>query len=379
MRVELTHDIIALKIWEQLPEQDKQLRLVNNSLNQRLADYNREEGALLGEKELLAWEDFFPLLDLTSSQQIYIEKSKNALHRAKLIEQEQQKRELRLTQQKLALEQKARRRQRVYLGVFGLLALVATLTSISANESRKKEQLSAEIAVSNARDARLSVEELGDVLQDQTKKRCEELLQEIQQAKDNFKYDLLIEKAIAIKTTISENQQQIAKVPGSQEVLTAFKETMEDYSQEAAAYINTFTDSLNYEKLTFFAQSMNKVQQSLVKNEFDATLFHLGVAEKLNLDMTKEDINVKKQEIYTKGFNYYNQKAQYNFKNNRSKRGKYINPYQLYLKAQKYGNALQNNEIEEWFKNKFCRALIQEYEYEKYDTIQLIVQICKND
>jgi len=34
MKVELAHDIIALKIWEQLPKRDKKLRRIKNSLQQ---------------------------------------------------------------------------------------------------------------------------------------------------------------------------------------------------------------------------------------------------------------------------------------------------------------------------------------------------------
>ena len=75
MHIELAHDIIALKVWEFLPEQDKQLRLIKNSLLQRLKDYNNGTGSLLGEKELISWEDYLDLLNLNTQQVQFIDTS----------------------------------------------------------------------------------------------------------------------------------------------------------------------------------------------------------------------------------------------------------------------------------------------------------------
>lgn len=83
MRLELSHDIIALKIWEQLPEQDKQVRLIQNSFLQRFNDFQQGKGSLLGDKELTAWEDFFPLLNLTAQQKGYLKTSSKSVKNAK--------------------------------------------------------------------------------------------------------------------------------------------------------------------------------------------------------------------------------------------------------------------------------------------------------
>ena len=54
--LELSHDIIAKKIWERLPEIDKQLQVVKKSLVQRQKDWAAGKGSFLGAKELAAWE-----------------------------------------------------------------------------------------------------------------------------------------------------------------------------------------------------------------------------------------------------------------------------------------------------------------------------------
>ncbi len=51
MKHELTHDIIAEKVWERLPEQNIQLRKTKRSLELRYSDYVDGKGSLLGEKE----------------------------------------------------------------------------------------------------------------------------------------------------------------------------------------------------------------------------------------------------------------------------------------------------------------------------------------
>lgn len=137
MKIELTHDIIAEKVWEKLPEQDKQLRLIRNSLQQRWLDYQKESGSLLGEKELIAWENYFSLMDLSEDHLAFISKSKETIERQKKEEQEQQERELRLTRQKLAVERHARKRQRIFLFGLGLLTITAIVLSIWAINSRR--------------------------------------------------------------------------------------------------------------------------------------------------------------------------------------------------------------------------------------------------
>ena len=83
MAVELTHDIIALKIWELIPEYEKQIRSIVSSIDRRHNDYKSGNGSLLGEKELLAWDDYIPNLKLEQSKKDYIKKSSKALVKSK--------------------------------------------------------------------------------------------------------------------------------------------------------------------------------------------------------------------------------------------------------------------------------------------------------
>lgn len=78
-RFELSHDIIAEKIWARLPEQDKLLRQITRSVAQRQADYEAGSGSLLGKAELDAWKLYLPLLSLSTEQNAYINESQKKL------------------------------------------------------------------------------------------------------------------------------------------------------------------------------------------------------------------------------------------------------------------------------------------------------------
>jgi Leucine-rich repeat (LRR) protein/cell division protein FtsL len=87
MKIEFTHDIIAQKVWERLPEEERQLKLVAGSLKQRLEDYNKGNGSLLGLRELVAWENFFPILAKEGPLKQFIEDSQKEVE----AQQEQEK------------------------------------------------------------------------------------------------------------------------------------------------------------------------------------------------------------------------------------------------------------------------------------------------
>jgi hypothetical protein len=94
MKRELKHDILAEKIWERLPEQDKQLRQVKRSLEQRAMDYHAGKGSPLGLKELAAWEDYLPKIELDENVYNFIEESRQfrEAEAAKKITEERRKR-----------------------------------------------------------------------------------------------------------------------------------------------------------------------------------------------------------------------------------------------------------------------------------------------
>lgn len=88
MKIEFTHDIIAQKVWERLPEEERQLKLVAGSLKQRLEDFHKGNGSLLGVRELVAWEKFFPILAKEGPLKQFIEDSR------KEVEAQQEKEKL---------------------------------------------------------------------------------------------------------------------------------------------------------------------------------------------------------------------------------------------------------------------------------------------
>jgi hypothetical protein len=75
-RFELTHDIVAETIWNRMPEQDRQLREIKRSIAQRLEDYEKGKGSLLGKAELSGWEVYLPLLELSKAEEDYLKASR---------------------------------------------------------------------------------------------------------------------------------------------------------------------------------------------------------------------------------------------------------------------------------------------------------------
>ncbi len=131
MKIEFTHDIIAKKVWERLPEEERQLRLVATSLRQRLEDYKKGNGSLLGLKELVAWEDYFPLLTQD-------EKLKKFVENSRLEVQAQQEKE-RLINQRL------RSRLNIIYVIAGALLLLAIFFFFQARTIRfQKNQIEAD-------------------------------------------------------------------------------------------------------------------------------------------------------------------------------------------------------------------------------------------
>jgi hypothetical protein len=122
MKFELTHDIIAEKIWQRMPEADKQLRMIERSLEQRLQDYRQERGGLLGKKELNAWEAYLDRLNLDEEEKNFVEASRKAI----IDEEEREKRLLKEENERLRKDRLRQRRLRITMviiaGIIGLLA-----------------------------------------------------------------------------------------------------------------------------------------------------------------------------------------------------------------------------------------------------------------
>lgn len=140
-KFELSHDIIAEKIWQRLPEQDKQLRQIQRSLRQRYEDFQSGKGSLLGKAELGAWEIYFPKLDLPDEQQQYIQDSTEAIKAAQEAERE------RLEKEKAQIARNRRLQKRITWGlsVLGIIIIALLLYSLWANkEANRQSQLAAD-------------------------------------------------------------------------------------------------------------------------------------------------------------------------------------------------------------------------------------------
>lgn len=165
MKRELKHDILAEKIWERLPEQDKQLRRVRRSITQRAADHAAGTGSLAGEPELLNWQALSGKLKLEPQEEDFIEKSWEEVLAQK---EEEQRRVAELEEQarrEKRLRERAQGRTRV-AWIVSIVALVAAGFAIwlygeAEEQSRiaKKEENRANTALLEAEASRDSTKE----------------------------------------------------------------------------------------------------------------------------------------------------------------------------------------------------------------------------
>jgi len=108
MKTELLHDIIAEKIWDRLPEQDKRFRDIERSIQQRTQDFRRGTGDYLGPKELAAWEDAFARFLPESEQHRFIQESKAHWQAEKEAKEQRQREELEKAKQQVEKERSLR-------------------------------------------------------------------------------------------------------------------------------------------------------------------------------------------------------------------------------------------------------------------------------
>lgn len=166
-KFELSHDIIAEKIWQRLPEQDKQLRQIQRSLRQRYEDYQAGKGSLLGEAELGAWEIYFPMLDLPEEQSQYVQDSAEAIRSAKQSELDRMEKE----KAQIARNRRLQKMIAWGLSILGVIIILLLFYSIWANKKAGEQSELAAINQEKA-DSLLQVALLADSIARKTGERA---------------------------------------------------------------------------------------------------------------------------------------------------------------------------------------------------------------
>ncbi len=122
--IELAHDSLADLIDKQRSDQQRQLNEIKRRIQYSFDEFQKS-GDYLSRRQLTAFEEFIPKIRLESDVKNYIEESRRNVETQERTELDRQQRELQLTQEKLATEQRATRRQRIYLILVGIVALIA--------------------------------------------------------------------------------------------------------------------------------------------------------------------------------------------------------------------------------------------------------------
>ena len=342
MRIELAHDIIALKIWEQLPERDKKLRRIKSSLQQRVADHKKGAGSLLGEKELIAWEDSLEQLDLQEEEKDFIQASQVNIKKLQQEKEEQEQRELNLAkekiaaeekiiqeqQEKLAAQQKARKRQNIFSALLGIAFLAAMGAGYFANQQRIK-------ADKNREEAEELAMNINEAMQELSKKTGEEILSGIKE--DSSKHDIkgMVEKAKSLQLRLKESEEKIQKATASDSSIVAdFNNAVADLRIKSQYYIENYEQIVLQDKADKYKEIRQAIDKHVSKDQFDTALGRISEISELKIPNSESQLNNLRNAIKLNAADYYINKARSQFNNSSSPRGKIIDPYKWLGRAE---------------------------------------------
>lgn len=85
MKIELAHDFIAKKIYEEASIEDKARARASKLLHDRYQHYLSSKNLLLTERELIYISPFMKRMDLTREERFYIKESKKAIKKSKVM------------------------------------------------------------------------------------------------------------------------------------------------------------------------------------------------------------------------------------------------------------------------------------------------------
>jgi len=85
MKIELAHDFIAKKIYEEASIEDKARARATKLVHDRYQHYLSSKNFLLTERELVYITPFMERMDLMQEEQYYVRQSKKAIKKAKLM------------------------------------------------------------------------------------------------------------------------------------------------------------------------------------------------------------------------------------------------------------------------------------------------------
>lgn len=135
--IELAHDSLVALIDEQRSDEQRQLNEIKRRLDNSLFEYQKT-GEGLTRRQYNAIEPWLGRLSLSEALVDFIAHSRAAIAAAEQAELQQKERELDLVRQKLAAEQRAGQRQRLFSLLIGLVAIVALVAGWWARQQQRE-------------------------------------------------------------------------------------------------------------------------------------------------------------------------------------------------------------------------------------------------
>ncbi|MEM8898389.1 MAG: ATP-binding protein [Bacteroidota bacterium] len=152
-QIELAHDSLAALIDQRRSDAQRRKNEVRKRIMQAYAE-KEQTGEYLSRKQLNAYEEILPLLNLEPHLDAFIQESHQDADDKEAAELAEQEEKLRLTEEKLAAEKKSRSRQRIALIVTALAFVASMALGLWGNNRR----IQAEIAEKRADSLRVEAD-----------------------------------------------------------------------------------------------------------------------------------------------------------------------------------------------------------------------------
>lgn len=258
--IELAHDSLADLIDRQRSDQQRQLNEIKRRIHYSYNEFQKS-GDYLSPRQLNTFEEYLPQLHLENDLFHFIESSRQYVISQEQKEIERQRRELELTQQKLAAEQRAKKRQRGYLIVVAIIALVAFGLGIWAYQQRLQA-----VEANNTLKDQVLVTVVANVSSFRNEGKYQEAIAQIESISDLVK--LPGGKMPVTLDTILIKLQEISTFAAIADSLIAVPDTIPQYEQRLLAALENYKTANSIYKDANLSTKVQQLQNT-INRSFD--------------------------------------------------------------------------------------------------------------
>ena len=290
---ELSHDSLAIILEQKRSEQERKIKEIEKRIVIGFIEY-QQSGEFLSRKQLNNYEDFIPQLVLDDSIKQFIQDSYAYNDKLEAEEIRRKEHELGLIKQKLAAEEKVKKRQQFFIGVLILVLLGTVALGIYANNQRG-------LATQREQQSQQTLENLKESIVNQARIEFDSYLKKINKNLTDLDFE-------AATGNISDADSLLIKYTNTLELYQSGPE-----DTLFSNFLNPSIDSLSAvkyvvrisaPKLPDYLKNVKLAESLATKKQFFDAIFYLEKA--LDTGIDSKQVKQKITAVRTEGFKYFN-------------------------------------------------------------------------